>query len=103
MHCDGSVQDCSNSFANALELLQSCTKLLIECTDVLWYLGHTPLSYTGVRYELCNIYSWVNAEVKMCKTNSWSYISDKMFHCWFYVILPINDEKMSCNKIAINM
>ena len=24
---DGSVQDCSNSIANALELLQSCTKL----------------------------------------------------------------------------
>ena len=23
---DGLVQDCSNSFANALELLQSCTK-----------------------------------------------------------------------------
>ena len=26
---DGLVQDCSNSIANALELLQSCTKPLI--------------------------------------------------------------------------
>ena len=26
MHIDGLVQDCSNSIANALELLQSCTK-----------------------------------------------------------------------------
>ena len=25
-HSDGFVQDCSNSIANALELLQSCTK-----------------------------------------------------------------------------
>ena len=25
-HIDGFVQDCSNSIANALELLQSCTK-----------------------------------------------------------------------------
>ena len=26
MHVDGLVQDCSNSIANTLELLQSCTK-----------------------------------------------------------------------------
>ena len=25
-HIDGLLQDCSNSIANALELLQSCTK-----------------------------------------------------------------------------
>ena len=31
-HIDGLVQDCSNSIANALELLQSCTKLLISCS-----------------------------------------------------------------------
>ena len=28
-HFDGLAQDCSNSIANALELLQSCTKPLI--------------------------------------------------------------------------
>ena len=28
-HIDGLVQDCSNSIANALELLQSCTEPLI--------------------------------------------------------------------------
>ena len=28
-HIDGLVGDCSNSIANALELLQSCTKLSI--------------------------------------------------------------------------
>ena len=30
LHIDGLVQDCSNSIANALELLQSCTKPLIR-------------------------------------------------------------------------
>ena len=29
---NGLVQDCSNSSANALELLQSCTKPLIDIT-----------------------------------------------------------------------
>ena len=28
-HIDGLVQDCSNSIANALELLQACTEPLI--------------------------------------------------------------------------
>ena len=32
-HIDGSVQDCSNSIANALELLQSCGKPSI-CRDI---------------------------------------------------------------------
>ena len=31
LHVDGSVQDCSNSNADALELLQSCTKPPIQC------------------------------------------------------------------------
>ena len=30
-HFEGLVQDCSNSIANALELLQSCTKPLYWC------------------------------------------------------------------------
>ena len=36
---DGLVQDCSNSIANALDLLQSCTKPLI------WYIGYHILHY----------------------------------------------------------
>ena len=31
LYIDGLVQDCSNSIANALELLQSCTKPSICC------------------------------------------------------------------------
>ena len=34
-HFDGLVQDCSNSFANALELLQSCTKPSICSAQVV--------------------------------------------------------------------
>ena len=33
-HIDCLVQDCSNSIADALELLQSCTKPLIYCTQM---------------------------------------------------------------------
>ena len=32
-YVDGSALDCSNSIADALELLQSCTKPLIWCVD----------------------------------------------------------------------
>ena len=31
LHIDSLLQDCSNSIANALELLQSCAKLSIWC------------------------------------------------------------------------
>ena len=31
LHIDGLVQECSNSIANAMELLQSCIKPLIYC------------------------------------------------------------------------
>ena len=36
-HIDGLVQDCSNSIANTLELLQSCTKPSI-CLSMSWLL-----------------------------------------------------------------
>ena len=39
--CDGLMQDCSNSIANALELLQSCTK-----PSTQYLLIHAP--YTRV-------------------------------------------------------
>ena len=35
-HIDGLMQDCSNSIADAMELLQSCTKPLIY---VVWNLN----------------------------------------------------------------
>ena len=38
LYIDGLVQDCSNSSANALELLQSCTKPLIWQSGMGWQL-----------------------------------------------------------------
>ena len=47
VNIDGLVQDCSNSIANALELLQSCTKPLIcigQTLEVLDIFNHVMLS-----------------------------------------------------------
>ena len=38
-YIDGLVQDCSNSIANAMELLQSCTKLSICWVKISWSNG----------------------------------------------------------------
>ena len=46
MHIIGSAQDCSNSIANALELLQFCTKQLIY---LLAFYISTPLTLKGYR------------------------------------------------------
>ena len=35
-HVNNLVQDCSNSIANALELLQSCTKLSVSFGGQYW-------------------------------------------------------------------
>ena len=46
-YIDGLVQNCSNSIANALELLQSCTKPLI-CFTHLSYTLFQDAPYTEV-------------------------------------------------------
>ena len=46
-HFDGLVQDCRNSIANTLELLQSCTKpsILCHCVFVGWLILSTIWNY----------------------------------------------------------
>ena len=46
-HIDSLVHDCSNSIADALELLQSCTKPSIKCWDlrVGWHCSHIRMSH----------------------------------------------------------
>ena len=45
---NGFVQDCSNSFANTLELLQSCTKLLISYhSNNMQYYSEVTLQVMG--------------------------------------------------------
>ena len=41
VYIDGLVQDCSNSIADALELLQSCTK------PSIWYIEHDSIKPTN--------------------------------------------------------
>ena len=55
MHYDeqihGLMQDCSNSIANALELLQSCTKSSIWCgetTYMCWSIWHVTVTCHGM-------------------------------------------------------
>ena len=73
---DGLVQDCSNSIANALELLQSCTKpsvcfylmisvlvqiLNTNCVGIcnmylyVWYMV-VPIKYPSFQIFLCCLY-----------------------------------------------
>ena len=48
-HIDGLVQDCSNSIANALELLQSCTKP--STFTMVWARNIKPThAYTGTHH-----------------------------------------------------
>ena len=54
-YIDGFVQDCSNSIADALELLQSCTKPSISTntfTDVYWCIL-TSLALDGLINLIC--------------------------------------------------
>ena len=52
MHTDSLVQDCSISFANALEILQSCPKLLIGQSQSDWYSVRSPV-YRMITEDCC--------------------------------------------------
>ena len=45
IYFDGLVQECSNSIANALELLQSCTKPSIH----VFHLSMSPLLHLRIK------------------------------------------------------
>ena len=45
IYIDGSVQDCSNSIANALELLQPCTKPSIFAPQTFWWISLSITEY----------------------------------------------------------
>ena len=54
-YIDGSVQDCSNSIANALELLQSCIKPSM-CTTIFAVVLNVILRYVGACYVRCRLH-----------------------------------------------
>ena len=51
-YIDGSVQDCSNSIANTLGLLQSCTKPSIWCITLVLYFWATWCSHEAFTLQL---------------------------------------------------
>ena len=53
LYINGLVQECSNSTANALELLQSCTKPLIHDMES-FQLSVLQLLYTLSSHQVCN-------------------------------------------------
>ena len=53
-HIDGLVQDCSNSIANALELLQSCAKHSRNYMDRM-KAGHNIYVYSGKKKKLIEV------------------------------------------------
>ena len=64
----GLGQDCSNSIANALELLQSCTKssifFVILCSD-----EHNPLSWNDPYSVGSSVYTWCVVKGRIWMTN----------------------------------
>ena len=60
----GLVQDCSNSIANALEVLQSCTKPLIYscvCTSIGVEFKFVPEALNGDKpWSSSSVISWIN-------------------------------------------
>ena len=53
VHIEGLAQDCSNSIANALELLQSCTKPSLWCLTVKDIMSE-PRKMNGTARSHCN-------------------------------------------------
>ena len=75
LNIDGLVQDCSNSIANALELLQSCTKPSISC--IIFFLFHQMFQR--------NDYWWkVGIIIMYQETGSWWH-GERFLQYWLIV------------------
>ena len=87
-HIDWLVRDCSNSIANALELLQSCTKLsrcsiiiLFKFTTsqeswtrfwrvMIWHMPILPISFRIISQALAQTYDYTSASAASLKNIS---------------------------------
>ena len=94
-HIDGLVQECSNSIANALELLQSCTKPSMWCPSswsavvkgslrAWWHNVHYPTNVDKMtNYTFKDILQWRNLKHKtffLLKTCIWKYHLQNIVH-----------------------
>ena len=85
-YIDGLVQDCSNSIANALELLQSCTKPL------LWGMYHVHC------FGFCNyLHEYLNKNNKCIFIVAMMILNFKL-QLWESILMKLNYETVSMNK-----
>ena len=116
-HIDGSVQDCSISIANALEILQSCTEpSIFSCrsssptwdtdhfgawqataliSDDWWPRSVMPYGITRARFL-----SLAQSKLRLCSANHrpgyWSNLPcDWLSTAWAYWILRARDRKQA--------
>ena len=106
LHIDGLVQDCSISIANALEILQYCTKPSTCCMYItiqnisnvgvdestnMWVnniLSSGCLRFSPFSYISCNIWGSECFSMAYCKTavstllQHWRYCSLALDHLW---------------------
>ena len=122
-HIDGLVQDCSNSIANALELLQSCTKpsiWYIRCrSNILIHISYrsnwpirSPSYYLNQRWS-SSLTSGVRGggggsqtyfRLKLCKLQSFSLkFAPKMWFLVLYIFARLFWESSSVNNQLNNL
>ena len=68
---DGLAQDCSNSIANALELLQSCTKPLIYCHYQRRWRGHEMSVCMSICSLICQSVICMSKTLVFTQTTEW--------------------------------
>ena len=88
LYIDGLVQDCSNSIANALELLQSCTKLSIfnKSMDgidlIIWINARSVNTQRRVQKAVILMTARWNAFSRKNYLITWL----KIYWCWFQMV-----------------
>ena len=105
-YIDGFVQDGSNSIANTMELLQSCTKLLITHVCFPEFLWQHPLSTCmGINCllgEICmEILAWLNSIITMGGTAFifFDLVFSQIIPTWSQIYTPMTCIIM-CSCIA---
>ena len=86
---DSSVQDCNNSIANALELLQSCAKPSTSSLVYLWIMwSHLMLSLFITLYMTCGYWYWnVFVSIQVPDQNRNDAGSSVLIPIWCWLIM----------------
>ena len=100
-HVDGLVQDCGNSSALAMELLQSCTKQSIY---MYWYRKPVLTSwydkYTNGRWQFMQVYvqkyvAWLHVLITLW-TSQGSHVHT-LFLLWYALVVFQTGMKKNCD------